>query len=168
MHRRGIICRTFSQNSRKRAKTHHHQGTDTLSGTVVRRLDKTHSCHGNRQTLTSPSDSVSCLMRIAYVRLLWDMPDFYQTQNSVRWWLQSLSVVWKCLVLDRGLCMLSVWFRRRVATHGYFLRGALSPVSHKGLHQGWTQTSLYLQVIHFRSHHTTSHVSFFLFFFFLF
>ena len=26
--------------------------------------------------------------------------------------------------------------------------GALSPVNHKGLHQGWTQTSLYLQVIH--------------------
>ena len=36
--------------------------------------------------------------------------------------------------------------------------GALSPVNHKGLHQGWTQTSLYLQVIHFTSHHTTSHV----------
>ena len=28
--------------------------------------------------------------------------------------------------------------------------------AHKGLHQGWTQTSLYLQVIHFTSHHTTS------------
>ena len=35
---------------------------------------------------------------------------------------------------------------------------ALSPVNHKGLHQGWTQTSLCLQVIHFTSHHTTSHV----------
>ena len=35
---------------------------------------------------------------------------------------------------------------------------ALSPVNHKGLHQAWTQTSLYLQVIHFTSHHTTSHV----------
>ena len=41
------------------------------------------------------------------------------------------------------------------------LVGALSPVNHKGLHQGWTQTSLYLQVIHFTSHHTTSHVGFF-------
>ena len=40
--------------------------------------------------------------------------------------------------------------------------GALSPVSHKGLHQGWTQTSLYLQVSHFTSHHTIS--LFFLFF----
>ena len=29
---------------------------------------------------------------------------------------------------------------------------ALSPVNHKGLHQGWTQTSLGLQVIHFTSH----------------
>ena len=38
--------------------------------------------------------------------------------------------------------------------------GALSPVNHKGLHQGWTQTSLYLQVIRFTSRHTTSHVYF--------
>ena len=38
------------------------------------------------------------------------------------------------------------------------LVGALSPVNHKGLHQGWTQISIYLQVIHFESHHTTSHV----------
>ena len=38
------------------------------------------------------------------------------------------------------------------------LVGALSPVNHKGLFQGWTQTSLNLQVIHFTSHHTTSHV----------
>ena len=36
--------------------------------------------------------------------------------------------------------------------------GALSPVNHKGLRQGWTQTSLYLQVIHSTSHHTTSYV----------
>ena len=40
------------------------------------------------------------------------------------------------------------------------LVGALSPVNHKGLHQGWTQPSLYLQVIHFTSYHTTSHVGF--------
>ena len=39
-----------------------------------------------------------------------------------------------------------------------YLVGALSPVSHKGLHQGWTQASLCLQVIHFTSHHTTNHV----------
>ena len=38
------------------------------------------------------------------------------------------------------------------------LVGALSPVNHKGLHQGWTQISLFLQVIHFTSHHTTSRV----------
>ena len=36
------------------------------------------------------------------------------------------------------------------------LLGALSPFNHKGLHQGWTQTSLYLQVIHFTSHLSTS------------
>ena len=33
----------------------------------------------------------------------------------------------------------------------------MSPVNHKGLHRGWTQTSLYHQVIHFTIHHTTSH-----------
>ena len=33
-----------------------------------------------------------------------------------------------------------------------------SPVNHKGLHLGWTQTSIYLQNIHFTSNHTTSHV----------
>ena len=32
---------------------------------------------------------------------------------------------------------------------------ALSPVNHKGLHQGWTQTSFYLQLSHFTSHYTT-------------
>ena len=36
--------------------------------------------------------------------------------------------------------------------------GVLSPVNHKGLHQGWPQTSHYFQVIHFTSDHTTSHV----------
>ena len=36
---------------------------------------------------------------------------------------------------------------------------ALSPVNHKGLHQGWTQTLHYFQVIHFTSHFTTAHGS---------
>ena len=42
------------------------------------------------------------------------------------------------------------------------LVGALSPVNHKGLPKGRTQPSLYLQVIHFTSHSTTSHVVVFL------
>ena len=37
-----------------------------------------------------------------------------------------------------------------------WLVDALSPVNHKGLHQGCTQTSIYLQVIHSTSHCTTS------------
>ena len=41
----------------------------------------------------------------------------------------------------------------------------MSPVNHKGLYQGWTQTSVYLHVIHFTSHHTTSHVFLSLFIF---
>ena len=31
----------------------------------------------------------------------------------------------------------------------------MSPVNHKGLHLGWTQTSLYLQINNFTSHFTT-------------
>ena len=38
------------------------------------------------------------------------------------------------------------------------LVGALSPVNHKRFHHGWIQTSLYLQVIHFTSHHPTSNM----------
>ena len=37
------------------------------------------------------------------------------------------------------------------------LVGALSSVSHEGLHKGRTQTSFYLKVSHFTSHYTTSH-----------
>ena len=50
------------------------------------------------------------------------------------------------------------YFQQRKKKRKEELVGAFSPVNHKGLHQGWTQTSLYLQVIHFTSHHTTSHV----------
>ena len=51
-----------------------------------------------------------------------------------------------------------VWFFLNHPTVSMFvclLVGALSPVNHKGLHQGWTQTSFYFQVCHFTSHHTT-------------
>ena len=44
---------------------------------------------------------------------------------------------------------------KKNTSHENELVGDLSPVSHKGLHQGWTQTSLYHQVIHFTSHHNT-------------
>ena len=43
---------------------------DPPSGTVLRQWDKTHSCFGSR--LTSTSDSVLCLMRIAHARFLSD------------------------------------------------------------------------------------------------
>ena len=36
------------------------------------------------------------------------------------------------------------------------LVGILNPVNHKELHQGWKQTSVYLQVIHSTSHYTTN------------
>ena len=64
---------------------------------------------------------------------LWSMPQMlWMTCCKEKWW----HVVW-------GVCLLV---------------GALRQVNNKGLHQGWTQTLLYLQVIHFTSHHTTSHV----------
>ena len=43
-----------------------------LSGTVLRQWDEAYSCHGSRHTLTSSSDSVLCLMGIAYARFLLD------------------------------------------------------------------------------------------------
>ena len=47
-------------------------------------------------------------------------------------------------------------FRRKVTTlQQRKLAGALSPVNHTGLHQGWTQTSIYRQAIHSTSHYTT-------------
>ena len=40
--------------------------TERFRGTVVGQKDKTYSGHGSGQTLTSLSDSVLCLTRIAY------------------------------------------------------------------------------------------------------
>ena len=48
-----------------------------------------------------------------------------------------------------------------LATKFDHLVSASSPVNNKGLHQGRTQTSLYLEVIHFTSRHTKSHEFFF-------
>ena len=64
------------------------------------------------------------------------------------------SLVWKVLGYIR-----SSQVSLSTSRVSYFV-GALSPVSHKGLHQGWKQTSLYLKVIHFTSHHAISHVFF--------
>ena len=48
------------------------QGSDPIPDTVVRQWNKTNSCYGSRQTLTSASDSVLCLMRISHARFLSD------------------------------------------------------------------------------------------------
>ena len=45
---------------------------DALSGNAVRQWDKTYTCCGNRQTLTSPSDSVLPLKRTSHARVLSD------------------------------------------------------------------------------------------------
>ena len=45
---------------------------DPLSDTVVRQCDKTYSCYGSRQILTSPSDNVVCLMRTAQIPIRHD------------------------------------------------------------------------------------------------
>ena len=44
----------------------------------------------------------------------------------------------------------------KTADFGHLVFGALSPVNHKGLYQGWKQTSVYLLVIHSTSHYTIS------------
>ena len=41
-----------------------------LSGTAVQQSDNRDSCYGSRQTLTSPSDNVLCLMGIVHARFL--------------------------------------------------------------------------------------------------
>ena len=66
-----------------------------LSAIAVRQRDKTYSCYGNRQTLTSPSDIVLRLMRIAEARylsaLLWG-PMIHK--HTGRWmWQGSAPVV---------------------------------------------------------------------------
>ena len=43
---------------------------DPPPDTVLRQWDKTHSCYGSRQTLTSPSDCVLCLIKIVLARFL--------------------------------------------------------------------------------------------------
>ena len=62
--------------------------------------------------------------------------------------------------MTESLLVLAIQWRSNIQFTQFVnkLVSALSPVNHKGLHQDWTQTSLYLQVIHFKSHHhTTSH-----------
>ena len=44
-----------------------HQRPSSLSDTILRLWNKTYSCYGSRQILTSLSDGVLCLMRIAHV-----------------------------------------------------------------------------------------------------
>ena len=68
-------------------------------------------------------------------------------------------------IMGGQLCMWLSWVDSVVyvtimvcGSHFTQLVGALSQVNHKGLHQDGTQTSLCLQVIHFTSHHTKSHV----------
>ena len=55
------------------------------------------------------------------------------------------------------------WLERKLFMHSIedcvtrkLIVGAFSPISHKWLHQGLKQTSVYLQVIHSTSHYTTN------------
>ena len=66
------------------------------SETVLRQSDKTYSCHGSRQTLTSPSDSALRLMRTAHAR----SPS--ETQHTLSDGDVKVCVVRQCLVMDRG------------------------------------------------------------------
>ena len=71
------VCKATYKNTAQFAKlptrllrTFQSEGSDPHSDTVVRPRDKTYSCYGSRQTLTSPSDSVWCLMKTAHARFL--------------------------------------------------------------------------------------------------
>ena len=78
-----------------------------------------------------------------------------QRQSQHSW--QSFSFrIYRCLSgsLWRDRSLVHITDPTQVCRSVSQLVGALSPVNHKGLHQGWTQTSLYLKVIHFTSHHT--------------
>ena len=75
------------------------------------------------------------------------------TYRSVSWFRLTYKSVTRYKLTYRPVTWSSLTYRSVS-----LLVGALSPINHKGLHQGWTQISLYLQVIHFTSHHTTSHV----------
>ena len=78
-----------------------------LSGTLLRQLNKIYSCYGSRQTLTSPSDSVLCQMRIALAGFL--------IRQTLRWWSQSLlhgNWLW---------CFTYVYKHYQIAVFGYKL-----------------------------------------------
>ena len=64
-------------------------GPNPPSGTVVEQWGNTDTCYGSRQTLTSLSDSIFCLMRIARARFLSD------TEHGPM--VTSESVVRQCL-----------------------------------------------------------------------
>ena len=84
--------------------------------------------------------------------------------------LDSINAEWSSLIEKTAvsaLCSFTTeWLRKEGNCAHYIsivqqrllssLIGALSPVSHKGLHQFWKQTSVYLQVSHSTSHYTTS------------
>ena len=87
------------------------QGSDPIPDTVVRQWNKTNSCYGSRQTLTSASDSVLCLTRMAHARFLADTTHF-------SWWRQSLSVARQCLIVTRDLRSvyhLVTWWRQSLS-----------------------------------------------------
>ena len=72
-----------------------------------------------------------------------------------------------CMWFDDLCVVLTLRLTRRSTSGISQVVGALSPVSYKGLHLGWTKTSFYLQVIHFTSHYTKSLSFFFFKYFFL-
>ena len=101
------------------------------------------TCTGRNKTLP-PSTSLPVIGQIASVKMA--SLCIYMSSYFEEWvnWCVEPS---QALEIRSGLKEWVSW--------------CLSPVNHNGLHQGWTQTSLYLQVIHFTSHQTTSGVGFF-------
>ena len=73
----------------------HCKGPNSLSGTSIGRGHKTRSCYGSRQTLTSSSFSVLCLMRTLHARFLSDTTDCPKATRK--------SIARECPIVDQSL-----------------------------------------------------------------
>ena len=72
------------------------KASDALQGTVLRQRNNTYSCcYGSRQTLISPMNNISCLLKAVHARFLSDTTPWPMMTPK------SLSGVWKCLIVAR-------------------------------------------------------------------
>ena len=79
-------------------------------------------------------------------------------QRQRQWGSEGLYNYYCCLQYHINrllLCLvLFLLITIKLISKGSSLVGALSPINHKGLHQGWKQTSIHLPLIQHKSHKT--------------